>query len=71
MKKCTCLYKAGCGRTLGVLFSLGGPRGRGLESHTLVSLSPPTALPTQAPRNQQRPAPVSARTPLLPGEEAR
>lgn len=37
--------------------SLGGPRRRGLESHTFVSLSPPTTLPTQSPKNQQRPAP--------------
>lgn len=36
---------------------LGGPRRRGLESHTFVSLSPPTTLPTQSPKNQQRPAP--------------
>lgn len=38
-------------------FPLGGPRRRRLESHTFVSLSPPTTLPTQSPRNQQRPAP--------------
>lgn len=36
---------------------LGWPQEEGLESHTFVSLSPPTTLPTQPPRNQQRPAP--------------
>lgn len=59
MKKCTCLYKAGCGRTLGVLSPRVVPGGGGLETHICasVSVSPPTTLPTQAPRNQQRPAP--------------
>lgn len=55
MKKCTCLYKAGCGRTLGSP-CMGDPRS-GPESQMLVPLSPPTTLPTQSPRNQQRPAP--------------
>lgn len=36
---------------------LGWPQEEGLESHTFVSLSPPTTLPTQPPRNQQCPAP--------------
>lgn len=35
---------------------LGWPQ-EGLESQMLVSLSPPTTLPTQTPRNQQCPAP--------------
>ena len=55
-------------------FPVGGPRRRGAgDSHNRasISVSPPTTLPTQSPRNQQRPAPpVSARTPLCPGEEA-
>lgn len=40
MKKCTCLYKAGCGRTLGVLSPWVAPGGGGLETHTFVPLSP-------------------------------
>lgn len=56
MKKCTCLYKAGCGRTLGVLPMWVAPGGGARVSH-FVSSSPPTTLPTQSPRNQQRPAP--------------
>lgn len=35
---------------------LGGPGKRGW-SLSLCLLSPPTTLPTQSPRNQQRPAP--------------
>lgn len=35
---------------------LGGPSRKGLESQMFVSLFPPTTLPTQLPRNQQRPA---------------
>lgn len=69
MKKCTCLYKAGCGRTLGSP-CVGGPRS-GLESQMLVSLSPPTTLPTQSPRNQQRlPLSECTHTPVFPGEIA-
>lgn len=56
MKKCTCLYKAGCGRTLGVLPLWVAP-GEGAGVSRIVSLSPPTTLPTPSPKNQQRPAP--------------
>lgn len=49
---------------------LGGPR-RGLESH-ILSLSPPTTLPTPSPKNQQRPAPSECtHTPIPWGNSER
>lgn len=48
MKKCTCFYKAGCGRALGVLCLWVAPREGAGVSH--LPLPPPTTLPTPPPR---------------------
>lgn len=72
MKKCTCLYKAGCGRTLGVLPPPPGvaPGGGAGVSHICVSISSHhPSHPT--PQEPAAPCPlVSAHTPLFPGEVA-
>lgn len=48
MKKCTCFYKAGCGRTLGVPRLWVAPEGAGV-SHICVYLLPPP-FPPHPPR---------------------
>lgn len=67
MKKCTCLYKAGCGRTLGVLLSWLAPGGGDRVSHICVSLS--SHHPSHPiPQEPAGPCPQSALTPYPLGK---
>lgn len=73
MKKCTCLYKAGCGRTLGdpPPTPWGGPRRRGWSlTHLCLYLLPPPFPPNPPGTSSALPPSECIHTPI-PWEVAR
>jgi hypothetical protein len=65
MKKCTCLYKAGCGRTLGVLPPWVAPGGGGWSLRYLcLCFLPPPFLPSPPGTSSALPPSECTHTPI-------